>query len=163
MSKKARSEGNRVAGLIKSNNAKVYTADVEVNDNPDDMLIVMESVRKTLGKMKSAFMLIAGGNKFLIVNAYVPDELKTELSFKINEGRYEGSGSLRFFIEKMYVSLLKEILSRNDDQIEYCINKEDRIVLKAFKDDSSIQCKSSSMIIIGYFCLFAILVIAFRK
>ena len=81
MSKKARSEGNRVAGLIKSNNAKVYTADVEVNDNPDDMLIVMESVRKTLGKMKSAFMLIAGGNKFLIVNAYVPDELKTELSF----------------------------------------------------------------------------------
>ncbi|GAJ16752.1 unnamed protein product, partial [marine sediment metagenome] len=47
MSKKARSEGNRVACLIKSNKAKVYTADVEVNDNPDDMLIVMESVRKT--------------------------------------------------------------------------------------------------------------------
>ena len=54
--------------------------------------------------------------------------LKTELSFKIKEGRYEGSGSLRFFIEKMYVSLLEEILSRNDDQIEYCINKEDKIV-----------------------------------
>ena len=54
--------------------------------------------------------------------------LKTKLSFKIKEGRYEGSGNLRFFIEKMYVSLLKEILSRNDDQIEYCINKEDKIV-----------------------------------
>ena len=53
--------------------------------------------------------------------------LKPELDFKIKEGRYEGSGNLRFFIEKMYVSLLEEILSRNDDQIEYCINKEDKI------------------------------------
>ena len=54
--------------------------------------------------------------------------LKPELDFKIKEGRYEGSGNLRYFIEKMYVSLLKEMLSRNDDQIEYSINKEDKIV-----------------------------------
>lgn len=54
--------------------------------------------------------------------------LKPELSFKIKEGRYEGSGNLKYFIEKMYVSLLEDILSSNDDQIEYCINKEDRVV-----------------------------------
>jgi hypothetical protein len=81
MSKKARSEGNRVACLIKSSKAEFYTTDVDVDDNPDDMLIVMESVRKTLGKMKSSFMLIAGGDKFLIVNAYIPDELKDRMSF----------------------------------------------------------------------------------
>ena len=82
MSKKARSEGNRVACLIKSSKSEFYTTDVDVNDNPEDMLVVMESVKKTLGKMKSAFMLVAGGDNLLIVNAYVPDELKDRLVFE---------------------------------------------------------------------------------
>lgn len=81
MSKKARSEGNRVASLIKSSKSEFYTTDVDVKDNPDDMLIAMNSVKNTLGKTKAGFMLIAGGDKLLIVNAYVPDELKDKLSF----------------------------------------------------------------------------------
>ncbi len=75
MSKKARSEGNRVACLIKSAKSEFYTTDVDINENSNDMLVAMENVKKTLGKMKSAFMLISGGDNLLVVVAYVPEEL----------------------------------------------------------------------------------------
>ena len=57
--------------------------------------------------------------------------LKPASDLKIDANKYFGSGSYKFFKSfkrKMYVSLLKDILSRNKDQIEYYINKEDKIV-----------------------------------
>jgi len=54
--------------------------------------------------------------------------LKPASDLKIDANRYFGSGGLKFFKRKMYVSLLEDILSRNKDQIEYYINKEDKIV-----------------------------------
>lgn len=54
--------------------------------------------------------------------------LKPALGMKLDKGRYVGSGNLRFFRRKMYISLLEDILSRNEDQIEYYINKSDKVV-----------------------------------
>jgi len=57
--------------------------------------------------------------------------LKPALDLKIDANRYFSSGSYKFFKSftiKMYISLLEDILSRNKDQIEYYINKEDKIV-----------------------------------
>lgn len=54
--------------------------------------------------------------------------LKPASDLKIDANEYFGSGGLKFFKRKMYVSLLEDILSRNKDQIEYYINKEDKIV-----------------------------------
>jgi len=54
--------------------------------------------------------------------------LKPASDLKIDANRYAGSGNLKFFKKKMYISLLEDILSRNDDQIEYHIDKEDKII-----------------------------------
>jgi len=54
--------------------------------------------------------------------------LKSALGLKLKEGNYRGSRNLKFFKTKMYISLLEDILSRNDDQIEYHINKKDKKV-----------------------------------
>jgi len=57
--------------------------------------------------------------------------LKPASDLKIDANEYSGSGSYKFsksFKRKMYVSLLEDILSRNEDQIEYYINKEDKII-----------------------------------
>ena len=62
---------------------------------------------------------------------YYKFDIEPALDLKLKEGHYTGSGSYKFFKSfkrKMYVSLLKDILSRNKDQIEYYINKEDKIV-----------------------------------
>lgn len=61
MSKKARSEGARVAGLIKANKAQFYIADVDLEDDSKDVLASLESVIKTLGKTKCDFLLISAG------------------------------------------------------------------------------------------------------
>ena len=67
MSKKARSEGNRVAMAIKANKANYYIADVDLEDDGEDVVAAAQSVRKTLGKLQSGFMLISAGVKNLIV------------------------------------------------------------------------------------------------
>jgi len=54
--------------------------------------------------------------------------LKPASDLKIDANRYFGSGGLKFSKRKMYVSLLEDILSRNKDQIEYYIDREDKIV-----------------------------------
>jgi len=73
MSKKARSEGNKVASLIKSNKTEYYIADVDLEDDTDDVKIALDLTVKTLGKYKSAFMLISAGVKCLTVVVHVPD------------------------------------------------------------------------------------------
>ena len=69
MSKKSRSEGNRVAMAIKANKSDYYISDVDLEDNYEDMLSAGKNVRKTLGKVETAFMLISAGVKNL--NIYV--------------------------------------------------------------------------------------------
>jgi len=54
--------------------------------------------------------------------------LKPASDLKIDANTYFGSGGLKFSKRKMYVSLLEDILLRNKDQIEYYINREDKIV-----------------------------------
>ena len=58
MSKKSRSEGNRVAVAIKANKAEYYISDVDLDDNEEDVFSAVKNVRKTLGKMSSGFMIL---------------------------------------------------------------------------------------------------------
>ena len=67
MSKKSRSEGNRVASAIKANKTPFYIADVDLEDNFDDVMSSSVAVRKTLGKCQSGYMLISAGTEKLIV------------------------------------------------------------------------------------------------
>jgi len=80
MSKKSRKEGNRVACLIKANKTEFYISDVDLGDNSDDVVSAVQNAKRTLGKMKSSFMVISGGVKNLTVVAYVPDEHKDIIS-----------------------------------------------------------------------------------
>ena len=74
--KKARSEGNRVAMLIKANKAEYYVADVDLEDEIKDVEAAAVAVRKTLGKVKSNFILISAGIKNLIVLVDMLDSSK---------------------------------------------------------------------------------------
>ena len=69
MSKKSRSEGNRVAMAIKANKSNYYISDVDLEDDYTDFLSTGKFVRKTLGKLESGFLLISAGTKNL--NIYV--------------------------------------------------------------------------------------------
>ena len=73
MSKKSRSEGNRVAMAIKANKTDFYISDVDLEDNGDDVSSAAQSIRKTLGKLTSAFLIISAGVDKLIVVADVPE------------------------------------------------------------------------------------------
>jgi hypothetical protein len=73
MSKKARSEGNRIACLIKANKGDFYVADVDLEDDYADVKACVESVSKTLGKTKCSFMLISAGIKNLTVMTVTSD------------------------------------------------------------------------------------------
>ena len=80
MSKKSRSEGNRVANLIKANKAEFYIADVDLDDNTNDVTNAVTTIIKTLGKMRAAFMVISAGTKVLTVVAYVPTEIQDRIN-----------------------------------------------------------------------------------
>ena len=82
MSKNARKEGNNVAVAIKASKAEFYIADVNCEDNDADVSAAVENARKTLGKFKSAFMVISAGTKQLIAVICVPEELKDKVSAK---------------------------------------------------------------------------------
>lgn len=82
MSKKARKEGNKVASLIKANKAEFYIADVDLGDNFKDVIAALNCSVRTLGKMRSAFMIISAGVKYLTVVCYVPNEFKDRISSK---------------------------------------------------------------------------------
>lgn len=69
MSKKSRSEGNRVAMAIKANKSEYYISDVDLEDNYTDILSAGRNVRKTLGKNPASFLIISAGIKNL--NIYV--------------------------------------------------------------------------------------------
>ena len=69
MSKKSRSEGNRVAMAIKANKSEYYISDVDLEDNYTDILSAGRNVRKTLGKNPASFLIISAGIKNL--NVYV--------------------------------------------------------------------------------------------
>jgi len=62
---------------------------------------------------------------------YYKFDIEPALDLKLKEGHYTGSGSYKFFKSfkrKMYVSLLEDILSRNDDKIEYYINEDTKVI-----------------------------------
>lgn len=62
---------------------------------------------------------------------YYKFDIELALDLKIKEGHYTGSGSYKFlksFKRKMYVSLLEDILLRNEDQIEYYIDEEAKVI-----------------------------------
>ena len=109
MSKKARKEGNRVASLIKGNKAQFYVADVNLNDSYDDVVAAMENTKRTLGKMRSAFMLISAGTKMITIVVHVPEELTGRIDandwitasiFGLPEGKQdEGENYIRIIIE----------------------------------------------------------------
>lgn len=80
MSKKSRSEGNKVASLIKANKAEYYIADVDLGDNTDDVKAAVQSAVKTLGKKKAAFIVISAGTKCLSVVVSVPDEFQIDFN-----------------------------------------------------------------------------------
>jgi len=67
MSKKSRSEGNRVAMAIKANKSSYYISDVDLEDNYEDVITSAVSVRKTLGKFSSGFLIISAGVTHLSV------------------------------------------------------------------------------------------------
>ena len=79
MSKKARKEANRVASLIKSNKAEYYITDTDLGDNSNDVLSAAKNVNKSLGKFKSAFMILSAGKTKLTVVVYVPNELSDKI------------------------------------------------------------------------------------
>ena len=76
MSKKINSEANRVAVAIKSNKAEYYVADVDLGDVSNDVCACSLAVTKTLGKVKSNFMLISADVKYLIVVVEMSDVSK---------------------------------------------------------------------------------------
>ena len=80
MSKQSRKAGDKVARLIKTNNAEFYIADVDLKDNSDDVLNAVETINRTLGKMKSAYIIISGGKNIITVVGYVPSELSDRIS-----------------------------------------------------------------------------------
>lgn len=62
---------------------------------------------------------------------YEFDITEPALDLMLKEGIYESSGSFKFiknYKRKTYVSLLDEILSRNEDKIEYDINEEAKVI-----------------------------------
>jgi hypothetical protein len=69
-------EGSRVAAAIKGNKSeteyKFYVSDVGLGDNVDFLDGCATSVKKTLGKNISAFMLISAGEQALTVLVDVP-------------------------------------------------------------------------------------------
>lgn len=79
MSKQYRKEGDKVARLIKTNKAEFYIADVDLEDNSDDVILTVDVINRTLGKTKAAYMIISAGIKIATVLAYVPPELKEKL------------------------------------------------------------------------------------
>lgn len=80
--KKARSEGTRVAMAIKATKADFYVSDVDLDDQSIDVIMAAESIRKTLGKLQSGFMVISAGVTHLIVVVDVPTEKTDKLSAK---------------------------------------------------------------------------------
>ena len=76
MSKKARSEGNRVATAIKANKANYYISDVNLEDNENDVIASATAIRRTLGKLEAGFMIISAGVSKLIVVVDLPDSPK---------------------------------------------------------------------------------------
>ena len=62
---------------------------------------------------------------------YEFDITEQALDLMIDANRYSGSGSVKFFKSykrKTYVSLLEDILSRNEDKIEYDINEDAKVI-----------------------------------
>jgi hypothetical protein len=66
MSKKARSEGARVAALVRSSGSPYFVADVDLEDNEADVFASADACRKTLGKkVTGSYMIISAGTKQL--------------------------------------------------------------------------------------------------
>ena len=78
--KKAGSEGNRVACAIKAGGSKWYVSDVDLEDDDSAVAKCAYSVRKTLGKVVSGFLLISAGVKHLIVVLSVPLALENDMN-----------------------------------------------------------------------------------
>ena len=98
MSKKARSEGNRVAMAIKASKSPFYVSDVDLEDSEQDVIACLEAARKTLGKNPASFMIISAGIKNLTVAVSI-HESRNETTAKswttsslVGIGNGDGSG-----------------------------------------------------------------------
>lgn len=109
MSKQYRKEGDRVARLIKTNKAEFYIADVDLEDNSDDVILTVDVINRTLGKTRAGFMIISAGVKYATVLAYVPPELKEKLNH--NEWvkhSVNGLGNIKETNEECYTCVIIE-------------------------------------------------------
>ena len=123
MSKQSRKEGNKVACLIKANKAEFYITDVDLKDNSDDVLNSIKTITRTLGKLKSAFMIISGGTKVVTIVAYVPSELSDKIDHNewvrksivgLPEGKFDtGDNYTRAVIEADTPFKLKDMVRGN--------------------------------------------------
>lgn len=81
MSKKARSEGARIAALVRSSGSKYFVADADLEDDENDVFVAADECRKTLGKKStSSFMIISAGVKQLVVVTNLHETTQEEYS-----------------------------------------------------------------------------------
>lgn len=59
---------------------------------------------------------------------YEFDITEPALDLMIDANRYSGSGGLIFFKRKIYILFLVDILSRNEDKIEYDIKEDAKVI-----------------------------------
>jgi hypothetical protein len=62
--------------------------------------------------------------------------IKPALETQLESGRYTGSRNFRFFKTSMYVKLLEDILSRNNNRVFYHIDRENKIIIISLKNDA---------------------------
>ena len=107
--KKAGSEGNRVACAIKANKSKWYVSDVDLEDDDQAVMKCADSVRKTLGKVVSGFLLISAGVKNLIVVLSVPLSLENSMN------------CLEFFEESLKNVHGVKVVKRDESVVNYYV------------------------------------------
>lgn len=82
-SKKARSEGARVAALVRSSGSPYFVADVELEDSDEFVFTAAEACRKTLGKkVTGSYMIISAGVTQLTVVVNMHESKEGQFSAK---------------------------------------------------------------------------------
>ena len=80
MIKQSRKEANRVASLIKAAKTDFYVADIDLEDDSNDVEASIELILKTLGKVRAAFAIISAGTTKITLATYVPEEMTDKIS-----------------------------------------------------------------------------------
>lgn len=121
-SKKARSEGARVAGLVRSSGSPYFVADVELEDNDAGVFAAAEACRKTLGKkVTGSYMVISAGVNQLTVAANMHESKKGVFSAK----EWVTSAILDINEEMGMNEVEEALLSESDDMVAKATVKAD--------------------------------------